>query len=264
MSPYRALLARPVRAAWRSPAASAGCRSAATAWPSCSPCTPPPAPSRPRARRSRRSPRAPACSRPCGGGSSTPAGRGRWPGSRRCTPRAGAAGPRLRARLDAAALVVVAGVAGATCPPLIATARSVWPAVAGRSSPRPRTPSTPRWATRRRSPARRRVGLLAGLVSPTFALAAVIPGPAIGALLVARPGRLRAPATPRIRRPRAVMPAPDVALHRVFGALRESAGLRTLAFCDMALGLGWGALDVALPATAARPARRRWRRCRSR
>jgi hypothetical protein len=100
------------------------------------------------------------------------------------------------------------------------------------------------------------VGALAGLLSPAVALAAVIPGPAIGALIVARhergvadPGHAEDVAA----HAGAVMPAPAASLsQRVFGALRESAGLRTLAFCDLVLGLGWGALDVALPAVAAR------------
>src|SRR4051794_22376937 len=155
------------------------------------------------------------------------------------------------------ALVVVAGGAGATCPPLIATGRSVWPGVAGPELSQAAHALNAALGDAAMVVGPAAVGALAALVSPAFALAAVIPGPAAGALLVAR--RAAVPeadgghAEDVAAHAGAVMPAAAASLsHRVFGALRESAGLRTLAFCDLVLGLGWGALDVALPAAAAR------------
>src|SRR3954471_269827 len=86
------------------------------------------------------------------------------------------------------ALVAVAGVAGATCPPLIATARSVWPGVAGPELAQAAHAVNAALGDVAMVVGPAVVGAVAGLVSPAFALAAMIPGPAIGALIVARAG----------------------------------------------------------------------------
>jgi MFS family permease len=141
------------------------------------------------------------------------------------------------------ALACAAGAAGAAMPPLIATARSVWPAVAGPDLSRAAHALNAALGDGAQVVGPALTGAIAGLASPVAALLVLIPGPAAGALLLAaRHGGRDAP--------RAGPPA----ARRVLGARGESAALRTLAAADLAGGVGFGALDVALPATARVPA----------
>lgn len=136
-------------------------------------------------------------------------------------------------------LCASAALAGAFAPPLIATARAVWPRVAG-----PDLARTGHALNVALGDAAQVVGpvltaALAALVSPLFALAILAPGAMVGAIVLSR-----FPA-------RGAEGAPAPAVHRVWGVLGESAGLRTLVICELALGLALGALEVAAPALAA-------------
>lgn len=140
--------------------------------------------------------------------------------------------------MPAAAPVLVAGsgLAGASAPPLIATARAVWPRVAG--------PELTRAAhglnaalgdlTQMAGPAL--TGAVAALASPRIALVTLALG------VVASAGLLSTVPAPGLTR---TIPA------RGWGVLAESRGLRTLAIGELGLGLSFGALEVALPAAAA-------------
>jgi len=134
-------------------------------------------------------------------------------------------------------LPAAAALAGATAPPLIATARACWPQVAG-----PDLASTGHAlnaalgdAAGVAGPAV--TGVLAAAVSPLAALWACVPGPGIGVLLLAR-------AAPRARA------RSSRSAHRLLGVLGDSAGLRTIVLADCALGVTLGALEVAAPAIA--------------
>lgn len=145
------------------------------------------------------------------------------------------------ARSDAWALIASAGMVGISAPPLIATARAAWSRISGPElAPAAHAVNAALGdAAALVGPAL--VGAIAGLLSPVVALALLIPGAAIGAVIVA----LDAPPSAA---PRA---AARPAAHRVWGVLRESAGLRTIVACELALGLCLGALEVTVPAIAA-------------
>jgi MFS family permease len=135
-------------------------------------------------------------------------------------------------------LAGAAGVAGLSSPPLIATARAVWPEVAG-----PELVTTAHALNAALGDAGLVVGpaltgAVAALASPVTALAILVPGATTGALLLARHAP---PATPSVRPPSS---------HRILGVLRESRGLRTIVLCDLASGLWLGALDVSAPLVA--------------
>jgi MFS family permease len=132
--------------------------------------------------------------------------------------------------------VVAAGLAGATVPPVIATARAVWVDIAG-----PERVGTAHALNAALGDGAQVLGpaltaAIAALLSPAVALALLIPGALTGALIVAFTAR---PARPVTR-----------TAHRFWGVLRESAGLRTLAVCDALLALALGGLDVIVPALA--------------
>lgn len=136
-----------------------------------------------------------------------------------------------------ALLLGSAALAGAFTPPLIATARAVWPEVSG-----PGLAGTGHALNAALGDAAQVVGpavtgAVAALASPLLALGLLIPGAATGALILSRTGV--GSAAPR--RPMA---------HRVWGALRESAGLRTVVVCELALGVWLGAFEVGAAALA--------------
>jgi predicted MFS family arabinose efflux permease len=132
--------------------------------------------------------------------------------------------------------VLAAGLAGAAVPPVIATARAVWVDIAG-----PERVATAHALNAALGDAAQVLGpaltaVIAALLSPAVALALLIPGVLTGALIVAFGTGARRPGARTG--------------HRVWGILRESAGLRTLAACDALLGLAFGGLDVTVPALA--------------
>jgi len=140
-----------------------------------------------------------------------------------------------------ALIVAAAALAGACVPPLIATARSLWPAVAGADLGRTGHAVNAVLGDLARVAGPVLTGLLAALASPLVALGVLVPGAAAGAVLLAvaaRPAQARAPVR---RRP----------ADRVLGVLGESAGLRALVGCELALGMSLGALEVAAPVIAA-------------
>jgi hypothetical protein len=136
-------------------------------------------------------------------------------------------------------LLVCAGLAGATAPPLIATARASWTRVAGPSlAPTAHALNAALAdAAQLLSPAL--VGVLTGLLVPAAALAAVLTGATVAAGLIALTGRPSPPTTVQRR------------VHGVWGIVRESPGLRTVVVCDLAIGLWMGAFEVAVTSVAA-------------
>lgn len=139
-------------------------------------------------------------------------------------------------------LVASAALSGACVPPLIATARSLWPAVAGPSLARTGHAFNAVLGNLAQVAGPALTGALAALASPLVALGVLVPGAAAGALLLARA------APPPLER-RSVPPS---AKSRLLGLLRDSAGLRVLVACELALGLTLGAVEVAAPVIAAR------------
>ncbi len=139
----------------------------------------------------------------------------------------------------AALLVVCAGVAGLFTPPLIATARSIWPQVTGPELARTGHALNAALGDGAQVAGPALTATLAALVSPVFALAVLVPGVLVGSVLLA------ASASPGVR----AVAARRVG-HRVWGVLGESAGLRVVVACELLLGLSFGALDVAAPVVA--------------
>lgn len=142
--------------------------------------------------------------------------------------------------LAAGLLIGAAGLAGLSVPPLIATARSVWPQITG-----PDLVGTGHAINAALGDAGAVVGpafvgAVAALASPVVALALLIPGVIVGAVLLAS----TAPPAPEAAAPRRVT-------HRVWGVLSESVGLRVIVGPELLLGLSFGALDVAAPVVAA-------------
>ncbi|RKQ87669.1 putative MFS family arabinose efflux permease [Solirubrobacter pauli] len=143
---------------------------------------------------------------------------------------------------------LVAGLAGAVAPPLIATARTVWPRVAGPELTRAGHGLNALLGDIGTVLGPALAGGLVALAGPQVALAAFACGPLAGALLVARHPAL----PPRERTPRraptaAASPAPAVAHRR---GSPFSPGLVTLLVAELALGVSAGAIDVAAPALA--------------
>ena len=145
-------------------------------------------------------------------------------------------GLALAAEEGAAAwlLVSLATLGGLTVPPLIASARVVWPRVV----PAEQLPSA--YGVQAllsdlgavAGPAL--AGAVAALASPGGALIACAVLPVAGALLLAR------------------LPWPEPAPRKGRGGALASPGMRTLVLADAGLYAGLGALEVALPAVAAR------------
>jgi hypothetical protein len=133
--------------------------------------------------------------------------------------------------------VAVATVAGALSPPLIATARSVWPRVAGADLTRAAHAANALLgdAAAVLSPAL--VGLVAAAAGPAAALAAIAGGPLLGCVLVARLGGSRS----NERRVDGRM--------NIGGAMRFP-GVRTIVVAGLPLGVALGALEVGAPAFA--------------
>jgi MFS family permease len=131
-------------------------------------------------------------------------------------------------------LVALATLGGLTVPPLIASARVVWPQVV------PPEQLPPAYGVQALlgdiggvgGPAL--AGALAALASPSAALIACALLPAAGALLLAR------------------LPWPEPARREGRSGALASPGMRTLVIADFGLYAGLGALEVALPAVAAR------------
>jgi MFS family permease len=137
------------------------------------------------------------------------------------------------------ALGAAAALAGASAPPLIATARAIWPRVAGPDLARSGHALNVAIGDAAQVLGPALVAALAALVSPLLALAALIPGAAVGAVLLSR----------------FPSPAPSGYAHGAsrppLGVLVESPGLRLLVLCGFGFGLSLGALEVATPAIAA-------------
>lgn len=139
-----------------------------------------------------------------------------------------------------ALLLVCAGLAGAAAPPLIATARASWTRLAGPSLAPTAHALNAAMADGAQLLSPLVVGVLAGLLAPPAALATLLAGATAAAVLITLTGRATA-ATAVQRR-----------VHRVWGIVRESPGLRTVVFCDVAIGLWTGAFEVAVTIVAAR------------
>jgi MFS family permease len=137
------------------------------------------------------------------------------------------------------ATVLAAGFAGAVAPPLIATARTVWPVVAGPELTRAAHALNALLGDAASVLGPAATGALVAWLGAPAALALLAFGPFAGTVIVARVG------VPR----RGI--GPGEARHGALGALRTSAGLRTLVVVDVWLGMAIGAVDVAAPALAA-------------
>lgn len=136
-------------------------------------------------------------------------------------------------------LVVFAGLAGTVTPPLIATARALWPAVSGPDLTRTGHAVNAALGDAALVAGPAITAALAALTSPALALGVLAAGATAGAAIVAR--------TPGPAAPTGTQTTP----RSFWGLLRESGGLRTIAVCEMAIGVSLGALDVAAPAIAA-------------
>lgn len=136
-------------------------------------------------------------------------------------------------------LIVSAGVAGTFAPPLIGTARAVWTDVSGPELARTGHAVNAALGDAAQVVGPALTGLVAVALSPLIALAVLIPGVAAATLLLA---------ASTWERP---LPSSRRTVHRIWGALHESAGLRTVLICQVGLGIWLGALEVAAPAVAA-------------
>jgi len=132
-----------------------------------------------------------------------------------------------------------AGLAGACAPPIIATARSMWTSVAGPELAGVGHALNAAIADAAQIASPAFTGALALLASPNVALATLVVGAAGASWLLSARNRPYAAARRR------------QAAHRVWGVLRESAGLRTIVAGDLAIGGSLGALEVAVTAVAA-------------
>ena len=138
----------------------------------------------------------------------------------------------------AAALVALAGLAGAISPPLIARARALWPQVAGSQLRRTGHALNALLGDAGAVLGPASVGALTALFAAPVALGVLAAAPLAGALLLARaaPGQ-GPPAGPR--RP------PD---HR----LLAGRGLRTMVAASTFLAVALGAIEICAPAIALR------------
>jgi MFS family permease len=152
------------------------------------------------------------------------------------------------------ATVAAAGFAGAVAPPLIATARAVWPVVAGPELARAGHALNALLGDLGAVLGPAATAALALWLGPDVALALLAGGPLAGCLIVARLGvpRVAPETTADAGRGGALGTSPHAVSAGVgaLGVLRTSAGLRTLLLVEVWLGLAIGALDVAAPALA--------------
>jgi MFS family permease len=140
------------------------------------------------------------------------------------------------------ALIGAAALAGACVPPFIATARALWPTVAGDDLTRAGHALNAALGDAGQVAGPALVGGVAALAaSGATALALLIPGVAVGAMMLVSVGKGApvAPAVPRDAAPR----RPLLAAH---------PGLRAIVLVELLLGVAFGALDVAAPAVADR------------
>ena len=137
----------------------------------------------------------------------------------------------------AALTVAAATVAGALSPPLIATARAVWPRVAGPDLTRAAHATNALLGDVAAVLSPALVGLLAATLGPAVALTAIGGGPLVGCVLVARLG--------------VGFPIGNhgESQSRIGGALRFP-GLRTIVAAGLPLGIALGGLEVGAPAFA--------------
>jgi MFS family permease len=132
-------------------------------------------------------------------------------------------------------LVALAGLAGITVPPLIASARVVWPVVVAPEHLQPAYGIQALLGDVGGVAGPALAGALAAILSPSAALVACGLLPVAGALLLARlPWPERSPAA------------------RTSAGALASPGIRTLVLADAGVFGGLGALDVALPVVAER------------
>jgi Major Facilitator Superfamily len=131
-------------------------------------------------------------------------------------------------------LVALATLGGLTVPPLIASARVVWPQVVAPELLPPAYGVQALLGDLGGVGGPALAGALTALASPSAALVACALLPAAGALLLAR------------------LPWPERSPPRGRGGALASPGMRTLVLADAGLYAGLGALEVALPAIAAR------------
>jgi hypothetical protein len=163
------------------------------------------------------------------------------------------------------ALAGVAAVAGACVPPFIATARALWPAVAGDELVRTGHALNAALGDAGQVAGPALVGGVAGLASSAAAaLALLIPGVAVGAALLVSITPRATPPPPRGQTPQRKCAASQgqtpqrecggvgapSRVRRLAGALGESAGLRAIVSVELLLGVAFGALDVAAPTVA--------------
>jgi MFS family permease len=151
------------------------------------------------------------------------------------------------------ATALAAGFAGAAAPPLIATARTVWPVVAGPELTRAAHALNALLGDAASVLGPAATGALVAWLGPPVALALLAFGPFIGTVIVARLGvprrEIGGPAGPG--EALGTPPHAVAAGHGALGILRTSSGLRTLMLVDVWLGVAIGAVDVAAPALAA-------------
>ncbi len=131
--------------------------------------------------------------------------------------------------------VAVATATGALSPPLIATARAVWPRVAGPDLTRAAHATNALLGDVAAVLSPALVGLIAATAGPAVALAAIGGGPLIGCLLVAR-----------LDGPRANERRVDGQMN-IGGAMRFP-GVRTIVIAGLPLGIALGGLEVGAPA----------------
>lgn len=140
----------------------------------------------------------------------------------------------------AAPVLVSSAIAGLVAPPLIATARPIWPDVAGPASTRAAYALTASLADAGQLLSPGITGAIAAVFAPTVALSLLVAGATAAGVMIVRIGRhRRAAAAPESR-------------GSLWGVIAESRGLRTLVACDVAAGLWTGGLEVAATALATR------------
>src|SRR5215218_7463791 len=132
------------------------------------------------------------------------------------------------------ALVPLATLGGLTVPPLIASARVVWPQVVAVEQLPPAYGVQALLGDLGGVAGPALAGAVAALASPAGALIACALLPVAGALLLAG------------------LPWPEPAPRARRGGALAGPGMRTLVLGDLLLYAGFGALEVALPAVAAR------------